>query len=41
MKLLHQLFVMYYSTLIDDCLSEDIKGKLTKKIQYHQSKLSA
>jgi hypothetical protein len=41
MKIIHQFFVAYYSTIIKDCLCEDLKGKIAKKINYHQSKLSA
>lgn len=41
MKFIHKIFVAYYSTIIEDCLSEELKGKITRKIHYHQSKLSA
>ncbi|MED4014521.1 hypothetical protein [Sutcliffiella cohnii] len=39
MKIYHKLFVTYYSILIEDCLDEELKMQLKKKLFYHHLKL--
>ncbi|MGE1101283.1 hypothetical protein [Peribacillus simplex] len=39
-KLWHTLNIRYYETLFKDCLDDQMKWKLQKKISYHLFKLA-
>ena len=39
MNLIHRFFAGYYAMLLEDCLDQELKGDLSRKIKYHESKI--